>query len=149
MSSQVIKEKIDRIFECLKILEKYKDINYQVFLEETHLIVERLFELLVTTSTDILMHKMASEEESLPTTLRTTFLRAGELSWIPADLAQRLADAAGMRNILVHGYEKVDMKIIYDSIKPALKDYTQFCDYLLKIISSNEKMRTVRDKKTA
>jgi len=60
MSSKVIKEKIDRILEYLKILEKYKDISYQVFLEETHLIVERLFELLVTTSTDILMHKMAS-----------------------------------------------------------------------------------------
>ena len=135
MSAQVIKEKIDRIFEYLKIIEKYKDISYQVFLEEAHFIVERLFELLVTTSVDILMHKMALEQESLPTTLRTTFLRAGELNWIPTDLAQKLADAAGMRNILVHGYEKVDLKIIYDSIKPALKDYTQFCEYILKQIS--------------
>ena len=135
MSSQVIKEKIDRIFEYLKILEKYKDISYQVFLEETHLIVERIFELLITTSTDILMHKMATEEESLPTTLRATFLRAGELNWIPTDLAQKLADAAGMRNILVYGYEKVDLKIIHDSIKPALKDYTLFCEFILKKIS--------------
>ena len=135
MSAQLIKEKIDRILEYLKILEKYKDMSYQVFLKEAHYIVERLFELLVTTSVDILMHKMATDEESLPTTLRTTFLRAGELNWIPTDLAEKLADAAGMRNILVHGYEKVDLKIVYNSINPALKDYTQFCEYILKQIS--------------
>ena len=135
MSAQVIKEKIDKIFEYLKILKKYQDISYQKFSEETHFIIERLFELLVTTSADILMHKMASEDQSLPTTLRTTFLRAGELKWIPTDLAQKLADAAGMRNILVHGYEKVDMKIIYDSLKPALKDYTFFCECLLNSIT--------------
>lgn len=78
MSPQVIKEKIDKIFEYLKILEKYKDISYQEFLEEPHFIIERIFELLVTTSADILIHKMASNGESLPTTLRTTFLRTGE-----------------------------------------------------------------------
>ncbi|MDZ7262323.1 MAG: DUF86 domain-containing protein [candidate division KSB1 bacterium] len=80
------------------------------------------------------MHKMAEEQEDLPTTLRTTFLRAGELNWIPLELAKNLADAAGMRNLLVHGYEKLNLKIIYKSIKPALKDYTQFGESLLKII---------------
>ncbi len=136
MSPHVIKEKVDKIFEYLEILEKYREISYQEFLEEKHFIVERLFELLVTTSADILMHKMASEKESMPTTFRTTFLRAAELNWIPSDLAQQLADAAGMRNIIVHGYEKVDLKIIYDSIKPALKEYTRFCEYMLNIIIS-------------
>jgi len=135
MSPQIIKEKIDRIFDYLKILEKYQDISYENFLVESHYTVERLFELLVTTSADILMHKMASNEITLPTTIRTTFMRAGELNWIPADLAQRLADAAGMRNIIVHGYDHVDQKIIYKSIKPALTDFTYFCDYILKTIS--------------
>lgn len=133
MSPQITKEKIDKIFEYLKILEKYKDISFEEFSEESHFIVERLIELVLTTSTYILMHKMASEEESLPTSLRSTFLRAAELNWIPADLAKKLADAAGMRNILVHGYEKIDLKIIYDSIKPVLKDFTKFSECILKI----------------
>jgi len=39
--------------------------------------------------------------------------------------------------------EKIDrifeyLKIIYDSIKPALKDYTQFCECILKKISSEQ-----------
>lgn len=133
MSPQIIKEKISKIFEYLKIFEKYKNISYEEFLEEKHFIIERIFELLVTTSTDILMHKMALQRESLPTTLRTTFLHAGELNWLPAKLAQRLADAAAMRNLLVHGYEKVDLKIIYESIQPALRDYTEFCERMLKL----------------
>jgi len=133
MSPQITKEKVDKIFEYLKVLEKYKDINYQEFLEEKHFIIERILELLVTTSSDILMHRMALHSETLPTTLRTTFLRAGEMNWLPPELAQRLADAVAMRNLLVHGYEKVDLKIIYKSIKPALRDYAEFCERVLKL----------------
>jgi len=136
MSPQIIKEKLGNLTEYLTILERYKDISYQEFLTDIHFIVERIFELLVTTSADILMHKMAISGETIPTTLRTTFLRAGELNWIPMELAQKLADAAGMRNLLVHGYgyEKVDHKIVYESLKPALKDYTQFGEWILKTI---------------
>ncbi len=131
MSPKITKEKIEKIFEYLKVLEKYQDISYEDFLTDTHFIVERVLELLVNTSADLLMHKMALVGESIPTTMRTTFLRAGELNWIPMDLAENLANAAGMRNLLVHGYEKVDLKIIHKSIKPALKDFTDFCDSIL------------------
>ena len=74
----------------------------------------------------------------MPTTLKTTFLRAGELQILPADLAQRLGDAAAMRNILVHAYAKVDLKIVYDSIRPALKDFSQFVEIM------SEKMNLIQ-----
>ncbi|MDZ7362067.1 MAG: DUF86 domain-containing protein [candidate division KSB1 bacterium] len=32
---------------------------------------------------------------------------------LPDNLAKRLAEAAGMRNLLVHDYAKVDLKIIH------------------------------------
>jgi uncharacterized protein YutE (UPF0331/DUF86 family) len=132
MSPQILKEKLERLNEYLESLSKYKDISYKNYLANDHFAIERIIELLVTTATDILMHKMSLKGESIPTTLRTVFLRAGELNWTPTDLAQRLADSAGMRNLLVHGYDKVDHRIIYDSIKPALLDYTQFSDIMLK-----------------
>ena len=44
----------------------------------------------------------------------TSLVDAGEL---PADLGQRLADAASMRNVLVHEYLEVDL----DEVEAALE----------------------------
>lgn len=131
MSPEIINEKINRIVEYLKVLEKYQDISFQDFSDEKHYTIERILELLVTTATDLLMHKMVVENESLPTTMRATFLRAGELKWLPSGLAENLANAAAMRNLLVHGYEKVDLAIIYKSIRAALRDYAAFVERML------------------
>jgi uncharacterized protein YutE (UPF0331/DUF86 family) len=38
-----------------------------------------------------------------------------------------------MRNILVHGYEKIDDQVIYKSIKKILKDIPQFIKEVEKI----------------
>lgn len=136
MSPEIIKNKVERIYEYLRVLKKYQNITYEDFLTDKHFTIERIFELLVTTSSDILMHKLALEQESLPTTTRAIFLRAGELKWLPQDLAKKLADAAAMRNLLVHGYEKVDLKIIFQSMKPALHDYAEFCEWMLKTVKN-------------
>lgn len=35
-------------------------------------------------------------------------------------------DAAGMRNVLVHLYEQIDLDLVRESIEPALHDFHQF-----------------------
>lgn len=132
MSPQIVKSKNEQIALLLQDLRKYEAISYQEFLAQDHYAVERLLELLVITASDALLHVLTMEGEEMPTTLRTTFLRAGELNIIPAPLAQRLAEAAGMRNLLVHAYSKVDLQKVYDSIHPALADFGEFAEQLAK-----------------
>jgi uncharacterized protein YutE (UPF0331/DUF86 family) len=43
-----------------------------------------------------------------------------------ADLAGRLQEAAGMRNVIVHLYQAIDYTVLRDSISPALRDFGQF-----------------------
>lgn len=38
---------------------------------------------------------------------------------------RRLEDAAGMRNVLVHLYEEIDLEIPHASIGPALNDFAE------------------------
>jgi uncharacterized protein YutE (UPF0331/DUF86 family) len=90
-----------------------------------HYKLERIFELLVMAASDILHHLLA-ERGITPTTYRDTFHLAAEQGLIPSDLAARLQDAAGMRNVLVHLYEQIDYSILKDSISPALHDFEQF-----------------------
>ncbi|MGH7594800.1 MAG: DUF86 domain-containing protein [bacterium] len=65
-------------------------------------------------------------------------MRAGELKILPDDLAQHLSKAAGMRNVLVHAYSEVDLRMVYESIDLALKDFTQFVEIM------SEKMNLIQ-----
>jgi predicted nucleotidyltransferase len=59
-------------------------------------------------SVDILGHDLASAGV-VPESYRKTFLEAGRHGILPADLASSLADAGGMRNILVPLYEETGL----------------------------------------
>jgi uncharacterized protein YutE (UPF0331/DUF86 family) len=45
---------------------------------------------------------------------------------LPPDLAGRLQEAAGMRNVIVHLYQEIDYAILHASIRPALRDFGHF-----------------------
>jgi uncharacterized protein YutE (UPF0331/DUF86 family) len=134
MTSEVFNRKREFLVKYLTDFKKYEHSTYEQFLAD-HYAVERLFELLVSVSSDILFHLLSERGEEIPTTYRTAFLRAGEISLINKDLSERLAKAAGMRNILVHGYEEIDFTIIHQSIKQAIKDFSLFTIEIEKINS--------------
>ena len=125
MTIEVFNRKKELLIKYLDDLKKYENYSYQQFMEN-HYSVERLLELIIIVASDILFHLLSKKDEEIPTTYRTAFLRAGELSLISKDLSERLALSAGMRNILVHGYEEIDFDIIYRSIKESIKDFSQF-----------------------
>jgi uncharacterized protein YutE (UPF0331/DUF86 family) len=91
--------------------------------------VERLLELVVQVSVDIVAHLLA-ETGAAPSSYRDSFVEAGRRGLVPADLAQRLAAAASLRNILVHMYEQIDYDIIADSIGRAVHDFGHLRDVL-------------------
>jgi uncharacterized protein YutE (UPF0331/DUF86 family) len=90
-----------------------------------HYKLERLFELLVMAASDILFHDLADRGLS-PSSYRDAFRLAGEQDMLPPDLASRLQEAAGMRNVIVHMYQEIDLTILRDSIAPALRDFGLF-----------------------
>jgi uncharacterized protein YutE (UPF0331/DUF86 family) len=46
--------------------------------------------------------------------------------WLPADLAEIIRRMVGFRNILVHGYETVDVAIVRDIVEHRLDDLLRF-----------------------
>lgn len=125
MTSEVVFRKKELLIKYIEDLKTYENYSFDEFMQE-HYSVERILELLVAVSSDVVFHLISQKEEEMPTTYRTAFLRAGELDLISNDLALKLAEAAGMRNILIHGYEEIDFHIIYKSIKQAIHDFSRF-----------------------
>jgi len=125
MNSEVINRKKELLLKYLEDLRLYENCTFEEFMKN-HYSIERLLELLVMVSNDIIFHLLSKRGEEIPTTYRTAYLRAGEISLINQTLAESLAKAAGMRNILVHDYGEIDYEIVYKSIKQAIHDFSLF-----------------------
>ncbi len=128
MAPDVFLRKLTYLRQLLADLEPYRQVTLAE-VEAEHYKLERLIELLVMTASDLLRHLLAGRGLT-PVTYRDTFYQAGKQGIIPPDLAERLQKAAGIRNILVHLYESIDLEILYASLAPAYEDLTHFVEIL-------------------
>jgi uncharacterized protein YutE (UPF0331/DUF86 family) len=50
---------------------------------------------------------------------------------LPRDLADRLVAACGMRNVLTHLYDTIDLERVIDAVDPAITLYAGYVDWIL------------------
>ena len=61
----------------------------------------------------------------------------GKEDIINIELSERMSDAFGFRNLLVHEYAEIDYKLAYSDIDSKLSDLKQFASEVIKLIESN------------
>lgn len=71
-----------------------------------------------------------------PATYADAFRTLAQHGVIAADLAQRLARAAGFRNLVAHAYESLDMGAVYAAAKDGPADLRQLMSDLHRLLSS-------------
>ena len=90
--------------------------------------VEHTLQLALQAALDAASHIVSDERLGEPGTNRELFDRLERAGWIEAPLADALRNMAGFRNILVHGYDTVDLAIVRDVVEHRLDDLLQFAD---------------------
>ena len=99
--------------------------------------VERLLARIINRAIDINQHIIAeydAERMQSPLDYRETFLRLAELNMYSTAFAEQIGKSIGTRNILAHEYDKIDDRLVYQSMGDCLKDYTKYCGYILKFL---------------
>jgi len=124
VAPDVLLRKLTYLRKLLEDLSPYKDASFAQ-VEAEHYKLERLLELMVMAATDILNHLLA-ERGKTAVSYKSAFQLAAKEGMIPAQLSDRLQNAASMRNVLVHMYEDIDYEILHQSIPTALEDFAQF-----------------------
>src|SRR5687768_8409898 len=85
-------------------------------------------QLAIQSALDVALHIVSDERLSEPRTNRELFTLLEDNGWIESPLAQRLRNMAGFRNILVHGYQKLDLSILVDALRNRLPDLISFVE---------------------
>jgi len=117
-------EKIHEINDSLSILQNYVTKGKDVFLasSESVLAARYVFIVMIEASSNIANHLCARQLKTSPGSYAESFILLGKKGIIDNDLSLRLSKMVGFRNLLVHGYGKVDDEIMFDIMCNNLED---------------------------
>ena len=88
--------------------------------------VEHTLQIAIQAALDTASHIVSDGHLGEPRTNRELFDLLQRADWIDAELASALRNMAGFRNILVHGYDTVDLDIVRDVVECHLDDLLTF-----------------------
>jgi len=88
--------------------------------------VEHTLQLAIQAALDVASHIVSDEALGEPLTNRQLFDLLARAGWLQGEMADRLSRMAGFRNVLVHGYDEVDLAIVEDILRHRLDDLLEF-----------------------
>jgi uncharacterized protein YutE (UPF0331/DUF86 family) len=88
--------------------------------------IEHTLQIAIQALIDVATHIVSDERLGEPNTNRELFDLLRRYGWIPDELARTLQRMTGFRNVLVHGYDAVDLEVVEEIVRNRLGDFLQF-----------------------
>jgi len=133
--SKRIKEKTKELKKYVSELELIMPDNFNVYLNDfkTKAACERYFEKIVESIIDLAFLVIKEKGFTSPEDDSGAIDILKKENIIDNELAKKLKDAKGMRNIIIHQYGSVDDEIVYSSItEEIISDAQDFIDSINK-----------------
>jgi len=142
LNKELIRNKIEYIHKDLVILSDLSEYSFEDLIKNSlnYSACERILEQIVGRAIDINQHIIVNKakiDTSAPLAYKDTFIKLIELNVYPKEFGEKISKSAGLRNMLVHEYDKIDPQIVYSSVADTLSAYTKYCEYILKYIALN------------
>jgi uncharacterized protein YutE (UPF0331/DUF86 family)/predicted nucleotidyltransferase len=122
----LVGKKLAQIETCLSELRRLarpaapdSDIRERRFVEHT-------LQMAIQAALDVASHIVSDQRLGEPQTNRDLFDLLSKAGWLAPGQAQLLKNMAGFRNILVHGYDDVDLGIVRSILASHLDDLATF-----------------------
>lgn len=136
VDTNVVLSRVTKIRECVAILRRYAVTDEKSFLNNTDVSssAERQLQIAIQAVIDIGNHVVADLDLGTPKNYRDTFTILSKNKIVSKPLSKRLGAMTGLRNVLVHDYLDVDLKIVYRILKRDLPDFEKFIGSILRLI---------------
>lgn len=136
----LVRRKLTKLHEYLSELKMLSQYSFEEY-HRNYLIkraAERLLQLITDTAVDINTHILVDEGYPPPPDSYQSFVGLTKLNIYPEDFAYKIAPATGERNILVHEYEHINDRIVYESIGEALDLFDQYIGFVEAFVRRRE-----------
>lgn len=128
IDKEILRRKLTVIAENLNALEPIKEMTRGEYIKDVYKrkATERLLQELIEAAIDINIHIIVQTGNAAPDDYYESFIKAGALEIISADLAEKLAPSAGLRNRLVHEYDLLEHSKVLDAVRMAEELYPNY-----------------------
>lgn len=89
-------------------------------------VVERRLERAIGRMIDVNYHVLTASGQPPPPDYHTSFVRMAGLGVLDHGFAREIARAAGLRNRLVHDYDDLDPRLVFQALGDALRDIPKY-----------------------
>ena len=136
IDKEFLRQKIsqaEKYLEELKNFLKLSDPEISGDLKNRYAL-ERVFLLLVEEMIDINNHLLKSLDVAV-NDLRSSFGLLGEQGILNKEFAAKISPLTGVRNILVHQYEKINLELFLKNLRGNLDDFEKYFSSVIDFIS--------------
>lgn len=130
----LILSKANKVESCLKRIHEKRPVTLDEFLGDLDRQESILFNLQIAIQNciDIAAHIVSDEELGIAGSTNEMFYMLQENGYLTLDLTEKMVAAVGFRNLVVHEYEVVDLKQVFQIAK---KDIFDLKDYLKAVLA--------------
>lgn len=127
---ELILKKLARVETCVQDLRRLADASALERDIRERRWVEHTLQIAIQAAIDAAAHIVADERLGEARTQRELFDLPASAGWLPLERLERLRRMCGFRNILVHGYDDVDLGVVRDVLAHGLDDLLEFVRFL-------------------
>jgi uncharacterized protein YutE (UPF0331/DUF86 family) len=130
--SEIIVNKLIKMEEYINELEKYKPQTYNEYQNDQlkRYAIERLIQLIIDLALDINNILIKKADKYPAQDYYSSFLELIDLEILPEEFAKDIAPSTGIRNRLVHEYEKIDDRIVFQNLDKLIDYYLDYIKYV-------------------
>lgn len=135
MMMDVILNKKESIERCVQQIRLYYAMPSELPFEKDHLKQDAIaanLQRAAEQAIDLANHVIRKEKLGLPKESKESFEILATAKVIPQELADKLKGMVGFRNIMVHQYQEMDLKIMVDVIEHRLDDLVFFTTHIME-----------------
>lgn len=135
-----VQDRLMYIDEMLRRLKRQRGISFEAFSEDETRSDASLYEMQTSLEavSDIATHLAVGAGLGRPEGRAGAVHLLVRHGILPEELEPRLVAALGMRNVLVHGYLRLVLRMAYDAIQNNLGDIEAFCFAVQRYIEEHE-----------
>lgn len=131
----LIQRKLTLLKDRQSELRSYKLKQYRDFLKTPYpKAVEKILQEMVEICLDIGKHIIADVGLQMANENRQVFETLAQHKIISKKILTTMQNMVGFRNLIIHMYEKIDTRIVFQIYKTKLKDFDQFATEIVKFL---------------
>ena len=134
IDKDLILAKAGKVDSHLRRIREKKAVTLEEFLGDLDRQESILFnmQMAIQSCIDIAAHVISDEEMGVPGSTNEMFYMLQENSWLPPELTEKMVAAVSFRNLIVHEYDNVDLKRVYDIAQQDISDLEDFLKAIVK-----------------